>query len=69
MPGLSKIESELLRTEKKLITVQEDYQVFIQIMERARKMTVLEDQGSLKSPSFRMDKNGNLEQLIQGMDQ
>lgn len=62
------LEKELTRTEKKLATVQEDYQVFIQIMERARKMTVLEDQGSLKSPAFRMDKNGNLEQLAQGMD-
>ena len=34
-------------------------------MERARKMTVLEEQ-EMKSPTFKMDKNGNLEQLAQG---
>jgi len=53
-------------TNKKLATVEEDYRTFIQIMERARKMTVLEDQGSLSSPSFKMDKNGNLEQFAHG---
>lgn len=66
---VTNLEKELSRTEQKLATIQEDYQVFIQIMERARKMTVLDDQGSLKSPAFRMDKNGNLEQLVQGLDQ
>ena len=66
---VTSLEKELSRTEQKLATIQEDYQVFIQIMERARKMTVLDDQGSLKSPAFRMDKNGNLEQLVQGLDQ
>ncbi|MGM8212962.1 RsfA family transcriptional regulator [Virgibacillus sp. W0430] len=63
---VEKLEKQLSLTEEKLETVQEDYQMFIQIMERARKMTVLEDQGSLKAPAFKMDKNGNLEQLAQG---
>ena len=63
------LEKELIKTKQQLATVEEDYQVFIQIMERARKMTVLDDQGSLKSPAFRMDKNGNLEQLAQGLNQ
>lgn len=63
---ISELEKELTRTEQNLSTIQEDYQVFIQIMERARKMTVLDDQGSFKSPSFKMDQNGNLEQLAQG---
>lgn len=66
---LSELKKELDKTENQLTTIQEDYQVFIQIMDRARKMTVLDDQGSLKSPAFRMDKNGNLEQLIQGQNQ
>jgi len=35
-------------------------------MERARKMTVLEDHQAANSPAFKMDKNGNLEQLAQG---
>ena len=60
------LERELSITRKKLTTVEEDYKTFIQIMERARKMTVLEDQGPINSPTFKMDKNGNLEQFAQG---
>lgn len=60
------LEQQLTQTEKQLSTIQEDYQVFIQIMERARKMTVLDDQGTMPTPSFRMDKNGNLQQLAHG---
>lgn len=66
---VNELKKELEKTERQLATIQEDYQVFIQIMDRARKMTVLDDQGSLKAPAFRMDKNGNLEQLIQGQNQ
>lgn len=63
---VSELEKKLTLTEKQLSSIQEDYQVFIQIMERARKMTVLEDQGPLKTPAFRMDKNGNLQQVANG---
>lgn len=66
---INELEQELAKTKQQLETVQEDYQVFIQIMDRARKMTVLDDQGSLKAPAFRMDKNGNLEQVAQGQNQ
>ncbi|APC48169.1 RsfA family transcriptional regulator [Virgibacillus halodenitrificans] len=63
---VNQLEKQLAQTEAQLSTIQEDYQVFIQIMDRARKMTVLDDQGSMPSPAFRMDKNGNLQQLAQG---
>lgn len=66
---INELEQELTKTKQQLEAVQEDYQVFIQIMDRARKMTVLDDQGSLKAPAFRMDKNGNLEQVAQGQNQ
>lgn len=59
---VSVLEKELELREKKLLTVEEDYQTFIQIMERARKMTVLNEQPA-DSPKFKMDKNGNLEQV------
>jgi|SRR5690625_1644635 len=65
---VDELTKQLTKTEKQLATIQEDYQTFIQIMDRARKMTVLEDQGALKSPAFRMDKNGNLEQLSERMN-
>lgn len=57
------LEDKLVKTEKQLATIQEDYQTFVQIMDRARKMTVLDDQGAMNSPAFKMDKNGNLEQI------
>ena len=44
-------------------TIQEDYQAFLQIMDRARKMVVFEDDEDKKLPTFVMDKNGNLEQV------
>lgn len=59
---IMELEKELILKEKKLLTVEEDYQTFIQIMERARKMTVLSEQTN-DSPKFKMDKNGNLEQV------
>lgn len=59
------LEKQLTKTEEQMATIQEDYQTFVQIMDRARKMTVLDDHGSMKPPAFRMDKNGNLEQLAQ----
>lgn len=60
------LEKQLEQTESEMNSIKEDYQAFIQIMERARKMTVLEDQGTIKAPTFRMDKNGNLEQVAHG---
>ena|SRR5699024_5248437 len=59
---ITTIERELSLTKKKLQTMEEDYQTFMQIMDRARKMSVLEEQPN-HSPTFKMDKNGNLEQL------
>ncbi|HLR42225.1 MAG TPA: RsfA family transcriptional regulator [Pseudogracilibacillus sp.] len=58
------LNQELSKTKKRLAMMEEDYQTFIQIMDRARKMTVLEDE-NLDSPTFRMDKNGNLQQVIE----
>src|SRR5699024_4363176 len=60
---ISELENTLKLKEKRLIAMEEDYQTFIQIMDRARKMTVLDDHQSESAPSFRMDKNGNLEQV------
>jgi prespore-specific regulator len=47
--------------EKEHQTVQEDYQSLIQIMDRARRMVLFQDDEA--NQSFRMDKNGNLEKL------
>ncbi|MFD1065354.1 RsfA family transcriptional regulator [Oceanobacillus locisalsi] len=60
------LQQKLTDTEQQLQAMKEDYQTFIQIMDRARKMTVFEDKNPVSAPAFRMDKNGNLEQLAQG---
>lgn len=64
---VEELQEKLADTEKQLVTMQEDYQTFIQIMDRARKMTVFnDDKNGFVAPAFRMDKNGNLEQLAHG---
>ncbi|MDY0396836.1 RsfA family transcriptional regulator [Virgibacillus halophilus] len=63
------LQKQLKQTESQMASIQEDYQAFIQIMDRARKMTVLNDENAQKPPMFRMDKNGNLEQLAQSSGQ
>lgn len=60
---IESLKKQLKKTEEQLETMREDYQTFIEIMDRARRMAVLNDDRSFTSPTFRMDKNGNLEQL------
>ncbi|MRH43020.1 RsfA family transcriptional regulator [Aquibacillus halophilus] len=56
-------EKKMVQLHEQLNTIQEDYQVLIQIMDRARKMVVFDDDNSTSTPAFRMEKNGNLEQV------
>lgn len=61
------LKKDLKRVSDRLQTVESDYQTFIQIMDRARKLTLFEEKDDvLPSPMFKMDKNGNLEQYVQG---
>ena len=48
---------------KELRMVEEDYKALIEIMERARKMVVLQEEDRLQKVKFQMDKNGNLERI------
>ncbi|WP_226037000.1 RsfA family transcriptional regulator [Aquibacillus saliphilus] len=57
------LEQKMLQLNEQLNTIQEDYQVLIQIMDRARKMVVFDEDDSVSTPAFRMEKNGNLEQV------
>ncbi|MDR7073618.1 RsfA family transcriptional regulator [Fictibacillus barbaricus] len=57
------MKEQLAVLEKEHQTVQEDYQALIQIMDRARKMVLFQDDANNPNQSFRMDKNGNLEKL------
>ncbi|HHY74513.1 MAG TPA: RsfA family transcriptional regulator [Bacillus bacterium] len=66
LASLKQERIELLQKIEKLTEnyhlIEEDYKALIEIMERARKMIVLqEDEGS--KFKFQMDKNGNLERV------
>ncbi len=56
------LKQHLHQLEKEYMSVQEDYQSLLEIMEKARKMVIFqeEDQGNLR---FQMDANGNLEKI------
>ncbi len=57
------LERELKKIKQDNSIIEEDYQSLIQIMNRARRMAILEDEESLSKAAFKMDKNGNLEKL------
>ncbi|ARK29235.1 RsfA family transcriptional regulator [Halalkalibacter krulwichiae] len=57
------LERELKKIKQDNSIIEEDYQSLIQIMNRARRMAILEDEDSLSNAAFKMDKNGNLEKL------
>jgi len=57
------LQQQLAQLKQDHSIIEEDYQSLIQIMNRARRMAILQDDDSLSSSSFRMDKNGNLEKL------
>ncbi|MFB6466531.1 RsfA family transcriptional regulator [Cytobacillus sp. Hz8] len=48
---------------KDIKTIESDYKALIEIMERARKMVVLQEEDRQQKVKFQMDKNGNLERV------
>ncbi|WP_078381000.1 RsfA family transcriptional regulator [Sutcliffiella halmapala] len=52
-----------IELETSMNLVEEDYRALIEIMERARKMVVLQDDEKNKKVKFQMDRNGNLERV------
>ncbi|MGJ9382900.1 RsfA family transcriptional regulator [Salipaludibacillus sp. CF4.18] len=58
------LEQAYSQLKQQHLAIQEDYQSIIQIMDRARRMAVLEEESVDRSAAaFRMDKNGNLEKV------
>ncbi len=51
------------RLTKNIKAIEEDYRSLIEIMERARKMVVLQEEDRQQKVKFQMDKNGNLERI------
>ncbi|MCY7918072.1 MULTISPECIES: RsfA family transcriptional regulator [Bacillus] len=58
------LEAEVQKLEKDQKTIQEDYETLVKIMNRARKLVLFEEDEHA-SPSFKMDRNGNLEKMAE----
>ncbi|MFD1018866.1 RsfA family transcriptional regulator [Thalassobacillus hwangdonensis] len=58
-----RLQKNCLQLQAQMETMQDDYQALIQIMDRARKMIVFDEDGNYAKPQFRMERNGNLEQV------
>ncbi|MCW8787651.1 MULTISPECIES: RsfA family transcriptional regulator [Bacillus] len=58
------LEAAVEKLEKDQKTIQEDYETLVKIMNRARKLVLFEDDEHA-SPSFKMDRNGNLEKMAE----
>ncbi|MFA9557165.1 RsfA family transcriptional regulator [Evansella sp. AB-rgal1] len=58
------LEDQLIELKEEHQVIEEDYQSIIQIMNRARRMALLEEEADDRhAPAFKMDKNGNLEKI------
>ncbi|MBY8911775.1 RsfA family transcriptional regulator [Bacillus sp. YC2] len=58
------LEAAVEKLEKDQKTIQEDYETLVKIMNRARKLVLFEEDEHA-SPSFKMDRNGNLEKMAE----
>ncbi|HZH58718.1 MAG TPA: RsfA family transcriptional regulator [Metabacillus sp.] len=65
--GLERKVAELQQEKQSLVNhiqiVEEDYRALIEIMDRARKMVILQEDERSRKVKFQMDKNGNLERV------
>lgn len=57
---IRKLESELAKLEKENAAIKQDYEQFVQIMNRARRLVTLNEEEIPAVPVFQMEKNGNL---------
>lgn len=59
------LEKKIKELEENSSTMQEDYETLVKIMNRARKLVLLEEDDDLQKQKFKMDKNGNLEKIAE----
>ncbi|WP_019414484.1 RsfA family transcriptional regulator [Paenisporosarcina sp. TG20] len=57
---IKQYERDIARLENENSTIREDYEQFVHIMNRARRLVTLNDESENVSPVFKMEKNGNL---------
>lgn len=57
---VKQLEKEITRLEKENKEIKHDYEQFVQIMNRARKLVAFDSVDEPSLPSFKMERNGNL---------
>ncbi|WP_307872025.1 RsfA family transcriptional regulator [Priestia megaterium] len=60
----TELEKQIKHLEANATTIQEDYETLMQIMNRARKLALF-DEEERSSTTFKMDRNGNLEKMAE----
>ncbi|PLS18385.1 RsfA family transcriptional regulator [Bacillus sp. M6-12] len=58
------LEKKVSHLEQNSVMIQEDYETLMKIMNRARKLVLL-DEDDRPATKFKMDRNGNLEKLAE----
>lgn len=58
------LSGKVAKLEQESTTIQEDYETMMKIMNRARKLALM-DEEERPTTSFRMDRNGNLEKIAE----
>ena len=58
------LELQVQKLQDQETTMQEDYETLMKIMNRARKLILFDDE-EMPSNSFKMDRNGNLEKVVE----
>lgn len=59
------LQAKVKELEENSITMQEDYETLMKIMNRARKLVLFEEEEQQPQTKFKMDRNGNLEKLAE----
>ncbi|MDV6379440.1 RsfA family transcriptional regulator [Sporosarcina sp. GW1-11] len=57
---LKSLEAELEELKKENRTLKDDYEQFVQIMNRARRLIAFNEESEHVAPLFKMEQNGNL---------
>lgn len=57
---VKQLESEISTLKKENKEIKEDYEQFVQIMNRARRMVAFNSDDEILAPTFKMERNGNL---------
>lgn len=58
--NVEKLEKEIKMLQRENETLRTDYEQFVQIMNRARRLVTLDDEDNRSAPIFKMEQNGNL---------